>query len=56
MSNLESLIVTFETSENNEPVLIVSREKGDDLEAINMFCGESAREIYDMLITVTENN
>lgn len=56
MSNLESLIVTFETSENDETVLVVGRANGKNLEAINMFCGESARKIYDMLITVTEND
>ena len=50
---IDSVIVSYDNSSNNEPILIVGRKRmNQSVEIINAFSGKDAINIYNSLITV----
>lgn len=50
----DTILVSFDYTHGDIPVLIVGRKKKDEMEIINAFKGEEAKELYQRLATKKE--
>lgn len=52
----DAIIVSYDDHSNDVPILIVGRKRlNESTEIINAFDGDEAKELYEHLITVKDN-